>query len=89
MANGNGNGNGDVFRVTKGTLVVLIAIGGPIGALAVGGYQFREQVRMNTEQAVTIDRLDREAWEREKEIKTLREDVDDLMRINRLRVRRP
>jgi hypothetical protein len=79
MANGNGDGGGDRFRVTPATLMIILAVGSPIAGLSVGGYMLREQVKINAAQAVTIDKMERENWQLQYDVKRLREDVDNLL----------
>lgn len=79
MANGNGNGNGDSFRVSRATLMVLLAVGSPIAGLSVGGYMLREQVRINAQQEAKIRELERDNWQLQVDVKRLSEDVDKLV----------
>ena len=65
--------------MSRATFAVIVAICAPVAGLAVWGFQLRQQAAINSEQEVRIDELEKQAWEREYEIKRLREDVDRIL----------
>ena len=65
--------------MSRATFAVVVAICAPVAGLAVWGFQLRQQVAINTAQQVKIETMEKDAWEREWEIKQLREDVDSLI----------